>query len=293
MSQPSILLLGKNGQVGWELRRTLAHVGQVTAMDYPEVDFTNAEALTNLVLDLKPAMVINAAAYTAVDRSENESELAYKINATAPGLLAEAAKRVNAWMVHFSTDYVFGGDQQTAYVETDTPNPLGVYGKSKLAGDQAVQASGAKHLIFRLCWVYGARGQNFMLTMQRLAREREVLKVVSDQFGSPTWSRSIAEAVSTASHRVLTDPAMAAASGVYHTACTGHTSWHGFAQKIVDLMPETGRKAREVIPITTAEYPTPARRPARSIMDCSKLAQVFNIRLPDWEHALRLVTETC
>jgi dTDP-4-dehydrorhamnose reductase len=293
MNPPCILLLGKNGQVGWELRRTLAPLGRVVAVDYPEVDFADAAALTRLVADLKPALVVNAAAYTAVDRAESEPDRAHQINAVAPGVLAEAACRADAWFIHFSTDYVFDGAKRTPYVETDAPNPLGVYGRSKLAGDQAVQASGARHLIFRLCWVYGARGQNFMLTIQRLARERELLRVVNDQFGTPTWSRAIAEAVSPISHRVLNDAAMVGAGGVYHLACAGATSWHGFASRIVELMPEAQRKAREVQGIPTSEYPTSTRRPASSVLDCSRLQRTFGIQLPDWEDALRLVVESC
>jgi dTDP-4-dehydrorhamnose reductase len=292
MNQPAILVLGKNGQVGWELQRTLAPLGQIVARDFPEMDFTRPDDLRRLVLELKPALIVNAAAYTAVDRAETEAELAHKINAIAPGVIAEAARQVDSWLIHFSTDYVFDGTKRTAYVETDTTSPLGVYGQSKLAGDLAVQASGAKHLIFRLCWVYGARGQNFMLTMQRLARERPVLKVVSDQFGAPTWSRAIAEAMAPISHQILGNPAMAEVSGVYHLACGGQTSWHGFAQRIVEMMPETERTAREVLAITTADYPTPARRPAWSVMDCTKLQKTFRIRLPHWEDALRLVSES-
>jgi len=292
MCQPTILILGKNGQVGWELQRTLAPLGRIVARDFPEVDFTNPDALTRLVLEIEPALIVNAAAYTAVDRAESEPDLAHKINAAAPAVLAEAARKVNAWMVHFSTDYVFDGEKRAPYVETDAPNPLGVYGRSKLEGDLAVQASGAKHLIFRLCWVYGARGQNFMLTMQRLAREREVLRVVSDQVGAPTWSRAIAESMAPVAHQVLNNPAMTGSSGVYHLACAAQTTWHGFARRIVESMPESERKTREVVPITASEYPTAARRPAWSVMDCSKLEKVFKLRLPNWEDALRLVLES-
>ena len=185
-----ILLIGKNGQVGWELRRTLAPLAEVVAVDYPEINFTDVPALRQFVAATRPTVVVNAAAYTAVDKAETETELCRQINAVAPGVLAEEAKKLGALMVHYSTDYIFDGTKTSPYVETDAPNPLGAYGRTKLEGDRAVKASGADHLIFRLCWVYGARGQNFMLTMQRLAREREKLRVVGDQFGCPTWSKA-------------------------------------------------------------------------------------------------------
>src|ERR1035441_10644588 len=198
-----ILLIGKNGQVGWELRRTLAPLAEVVAVDYPEINFADAPALRQFVAGVRPDVVVNAAAYTAVDKAETEMELCRQINAVAPGVLAEEAKKLGALMVHYSTDYIFDGTKTSPYVETDAPNPLGAYGRTKLEGDRAVKASGANHLIFRLCWVYGARGQNFMLTMQRLAREREKLRVVDDQFGCPTWSRLIAEATALALKQVL------------------------------------------------------------------------------------------
>ena len=198
-----ILLIGKNGQVGWELRRTLAPLAEVVAVDYPEINLTDTPALRQFVTGTRPSVVVNAAAYTAVDKAETETELCRQINAVAPGVLAEAAKKIGALMVHYSTDYVFDGAKTSPYVETDAPNPLGAYGRSKLEGDQAVKTSGADHLIFRLCWVYGARGQNFMLTMLRLAREREKLRVVADQFGCPTWSRMIAETTALALKQVL------------------------------------------------------------------------------------------
>ncbi len=286
-----ILLLGKNGQVGWELRRTLAPLGEVTAVDYPEVNFTDPLTLRRLVAETHPEVVVNAAAYTAVDKAETEPELCRQINAVAPDVLAEEAKRVGALMVHYSTDYIFDGTKSSPYVETDTPNPLGAYGQSKLEGDRAVKASGADHLIFRLCWVYGARGQNFLLTMQRLARERETLRVVGDQFGCPTWSRMIAEATALALSRVVAGANRSAFNGEYHLAAGGHTSWHGFALRIIELMPETERKCRSVEKIATSDYPLPAKRPAYSILDCGKLQKTFGLRLPDWETSLRQVLD--
>lgn len=287
MNAPRILLIGKNGQVGWELERALASLGTVLAVGRSEVDVTDAARLADFVAQVKPALIINAAAYTAVDRAESEPELAHQINAVAPGVLATAAQRVGAWLIHFSTDYVFDGTKRSPYLETDATNPLGVYGRTKLAGELAVAAAGGRHLIFRLSWVYGLRGHNFLLTMQRLARERAELSVVNDQFGSPTWSRAIAEAVTPITQRLLTGEASDNMSGVYHLACAGQTSWHDFASRIVEQLPESERKARTVIPIPTAEYPTPAKRPAWSVLDCSKLQRTFGIQLPHWEPTLQ------
>jgi len=286
-----ILLFGKNGQVGWELRRTLAPLAQVTAVDYPEVNFTVPAVLRALVTATNPSVVVNAAAYTAVDKAETETELCRQVNAVAPGVLAEAAKKVGALMVHFSTDYIYDGTNTLPYVETDAPNPLGAYGRSKLEGDRAVKASGADHLIFRLCWVYGARGQNFMLTMQRLAREREKLRVVGDQLGCPTWSRMIAETTALALKQVLAGPDRSAYNGEYHLAAFGQANWAEFASRIIELMPEAEKKCRVVERITTAEYPTPARRPAYSVLDCGKLQKTFGLRLPHWETSLRQVLD--
>jgi dTDP-4-dehydrorhamnose reductase len=286
-----ILLLGKNGQVGWELRRALAPLAEVAAVDYPEVNFTDALALRALVAAANPSVVVNAAAYTAVDKAESEPDLCRQVNAAAPGILAEAAKKAGALMVHYSTDYIFDGTKTSPYVEADAPNPLGAYGRSKLEGDRAVKASGADHLIFRLCWVYGARGQNFMLTMQRLAREREKLRVVGDQLGCPTWSRMIAETTALALKQVLAGADRSAYNGEYHLAAGGQANWHEFASRIIEGMPETERKCRAVERITTAEYPTPAKRPAYSVLDCGKLQKTFGLRLPHWEASLRQVLD--
>ncbi|MGA2786614.1 MAG: dTDP-4-dehydrorhamnose reductase [Verrucomicrobiota bacterium] len=286
-----ILLLGKNGQVGWELRRTLAPLAEVAAVDYPEINFTDEPALRQFVAGTRPDVVVNAAAYTAVDKAETETGLCRQVNAVAPGVLAEEAKKLGALMVHYSTDYIFDGTKTSPYVETDTPNPLGVYGRTKLEGDRAVKASGADHLIFRLCWVYGARGQNFMLTMQRLAHEREKLRVVGDQFGCPTWSRMIAETTALALKQVLAGANRSAYNGEYHLAAGGRTSWHEFASRIIELMPDAERKCRAVEKITTPEYPTPAKRPAYSVLDCGKLQKTFGLRLPDWETSLRQVLD--
>ncbi len=286
-----ILLIGQNGQVGWELRRTLAPLAEVVAVDYPEINFTDTPALRRFVAATNPSVVVNAAAYTAVDKAETETEVCRQVNALAPGVLAEAAKKAGALMVHYSTDYIFDGAKTSPYAETDAPNPLGAYGRSKLEGDRAVKASGADHLIFRLCWVYGARGQNFMLTMQRLARERETLRVVDDQFGCPTWSRMIAEATALVLKQVLAGADRSAYNGEYHLAASGQTNWHEFASRIIEWMPEAERKCRVVEKITTAEYPTPAKRPAFSALDCGKLQKTFGLRLPNWEASLRQVLD--
>ncbi len=292
MDQPHILLIGKIGQVGWELRRTLAPMARITCVDFPEIDLTRGDSIQRWVRETRPNIIINAAAYTAVDKAESEPDKAMKINGVAPGILAEEARKAGALLVHYSTDYVFNGTKTTPYVETDAPAPLGTYGRTKLAGDEAVRAAGGAHLIFRLCWVYGARGQNFMLTMMRLAREREQLRVVGDQVGCPTWSRMIAETTTLALKQVVAAQEAGAFTGTYHLAASGVTSWHGFAQAIVNLMPAAGRKCSAVEAITTAEYPTPTKRPAYSVLGCDKLQRAFGLRLPHWEESLKQVIES-
>lgn len=287
-SRPRILLIGRNGQVGWELHRCLASAGELAAIDYPDIDLTRGDSIRQWVRETRPQVILNAAAYTAVDKAESEPDIALAINGTAPEILAEEAKRLGAWLVHYSTDYVYDGSKTEPYVETDPTAPLGTYGRSKLAGDEAIRAVDGRHVIFRLCWVYGLRGSNFLLTMQRLAREREVLRVVHDQIGAPTWSRLIAESTVWALGQVLAAPEPEAYVGLYHLASTGQTSWHGFAEAIVNLMPSETRKCSRVEAITTAEYPTPARRPAWSVLSCAKLERTFGLRLPPWDEALRL-----
>ena len=291
MELPRMLLIGKIGQVGWELRRTLAPLARVTCVDFPEIDLTVGDSIQRWVRETRPNILINAAAYTAVDKAEAEPDKAMKINGVAPGILAEEAKKLGALLVHYSTDYVFDGTKTEPYVETDAPNPLGSYGRSKLAGDEAVRATGGTHLIFRLCWVYGARGQNFMLTMMRLAREREKLRVVGDQVGCPTWSRTIAETTALALKQALAAADFGACTGTYHLASSGVTSWHGFADAIVKLMPAEGRKCVCLESISTAEYPTPTKRPAYSVLACGKLERAFGLRLPHWEESLKQVLE--
>jgi dTDP-4-dehydrorhamnose reductase len=291
LDQPRILLIGKVGQVGWELRRTLAPLGPTVCVDVPDIDFSSGDSIRRWVRDTNPQIVINAAAYTAVDKAESEPDLAMKINGIGPGILAEEARKIGALMVHYSTDYVFDGSKTEPYLETDSPNPLGSYGRSKLAGDEAVQAAGGAHLIFRLCWVYGARGHNFMLTIMRLAREREKLRVVNDQTGCPTWSRMIAETTALALKQVMAAGDFAAFTGTYHLAASGATSWHAFAQAIVNLMPAETKKCSQIDPIPSSEYPTPAKRPAHSVLGCEKLKRTFGLQLPDWEASLKQVVE--
>ncbi len=291
MNPPLILIIGRIGQVGYELRRTLAPLGPVTAVDFPDIDLTSGESIRNWVRRTPPSVIVNAAAYTAVDKAETELERSRQINGLAPAVLAEEARKVGALLVHYSTDYVYDGTKNTPYVEDDAPNPLGAYGRSKLAGDLAIRETGCRHLIFRLCWVYGARGQNFMLTIMRLAREREKLRIVRDQVGCPTWSRMIAETTGLALRQVLATGDLGSFNGLYHLAASGYTSWHGFAQAIVARMPEPEKKCREIEAITTPEYPLPAKRPAYSVLSCEKLKRVFGLELPQWEQSLEQVLE--
>lgn len=288
---PAILIIGKNGQVGWELCRTLAPLGRLVCVDYPEIDLTSPASIRQWVRDTRPRVIVNAAAYTAVDKAETDTESCQQINGIAPGLLAEEAKSLGSLLVHYSTDYVYDGTKSSPYVEEDAPNPLGAYGRSKLAGDQAVLQVDPDHLIFRLCWVYGARGQNFMLTMMRLAREREKLRVVRDQVGCPTWSRMIAETTALALAQSLAKGDAGPRKGIYHLAASGHTSWHGFAEAIIGRMPAEGKKCASIEPITTAEYPVAAKRPAYSVLSCAKLQRTFGLQLPDWEESLGRVLE--
>lgn len=283
----NILLTGVQGQVGWELRRALAPLGRVTAVDSQEMDLADPDAVRAKVRALSPRLIVNPAAYTAVDRAESEPERARAINAIAPGVLAEEAKRCGAVLVHYSTDYVFDGVKPGPYTEEDPANPLNVYGASKFAGESAIRAVGGRHLILRTSWVYGTRGHNFLLTMQRLMRERSELRIVDDQIGAPTWSRQIAEATALILAQCLS-PARGADRpepwGTYHLSCGGETSWYGFAQAIAEL----GGLGTRLLPIPSSDYPTPARRPLNSRLDNAKLARTFGIRLPHWREALEL-----
>jgi dTDP-4-dehydrorhamnose reductase len=282
-----ILLIGSRGQVSWELRRTLAPLADLTAVDFPEIDLTRPESLRELVRSVRPDVVVNAAAYTAVDKAEDEQETCLKVNGESPRVLAEEAAAIGARFVHYSTDYVYDGMKDGRWVETDAPNPLSVYGRTKLDGDLGIAASGAGHLIFRLQWVWGTRGSNFVKTMLKLAREREELKIVDDQVGAPTFSRHIAEATAIALAR------WDGQQGIYHLANGGETSWHGFAQAIFEEDPAKSEQVlRRCLPIPTSAYPTKAVRPRNSRLDQSKLLADFGIRLPDWRSALKDSFET-
>lgn len=282
----TILVTGKDGQVGWELQRSLAPLGSIIALDRKGMDLSSPDSIRRAVAAAKPGIIVNAAAFTAVDKAESEAALAMQINGAAPGIMADEAKRLGALLVHYSTDYVFDGARSGPYTEHDRPCPINAYGRSKLAGEEAVRDSGASHLIFRTSWVYAARGSNFVRTMLRLARERPELRIVSDQVGAPTSARSIAEMTA----QVLKDAARAGKnSGLYHFTAAGAVSWFGFAEAI---FAETARrfadfKAPRLVPIPASEYPTPARRPANSRLDCSKLTATFNVTPPSWEAALR------
>lgn len=285
----NILLTGGNGQVGWELRRTLACLGEVVTVDSKEMDLSDAAAIRRVVREVKPRIIVNPAAHTAVDKAESERDLAWAVNATAPGILADEAEKLGALLVHYSTDYVFNGTGERPWREDDATGPLNVYGASKLAGEQAIQAACRRHLIFRTSWVYGARGANFLLTMRRLMRERPELKIVADQIGAPTWSRMLAEATALILAQQVS-PARGADRpepwGVYHMTNAGETSWHGFAEAI-QALDDAESKAR-LLPIPSSDYPTPATRPLNSRLNNDKLARVFGVRLPDWRAALEL-----
>ncbi|SAK93903.1 dTDP-4-dehydrorhamnose reductase [Caballeronia arationis] len=286
--QRTILLTGINGQVGFELARSLQGLGRVVALDRTGLDLGDLGQIRRVVRDLKPSLIVNPAAYTSVDKAESDVEAAMRANGEAPGVLAEEAKRLGAALVHYSTDYVFDGAKDGAYVEDDAVNPQNIYGKSKLAGEQAIAASGCDHLIFRTSWVYGTRGKNFLLTMLKLGAERPELRVVADQIGAPTWSVTIAALTANVlSQSIVTgEDWWAAKSGVYHLTAAGSTSWHGFAQAIFDIaMVASGPK---VLPIPAGDYPVPAKRPANSRMSHDKLAEHFSLRPPAWDEALRI-----
>lgn len=288
---PRILLTGTHGQVGWELRRTLGALGEVVALDSRALDLADANAVRNAVRTIAPAIIVNPAAYTAVDKAESESGRAHAVNALAPGVLAEEAARLDALLVHYSTDYVFDGSGNTPWREDDATGPLNVYGATKLEGERAIAAAGCRHLIFRTSWVYGARGSNFLLTMRRLMRERPELKIVADQIGAPTWCRDIAEATAQVLAQVQSPACMSddARWGTYHMTNAGETSWHGFAEAIraLDEYDETITPAH-LVPIPGSDYPTPARRPLNSRLDNGKLERTFGLRLRDWRAALAL-----
>jgi dTDP-4-dehydrorhamnose reductase len=282
-----ILILGKQGQIAWELQVTLATLGNITVLGSQELDLANPDAIVAKIRQIQPDMIVNAAAYTAVDRAEQEPELCTAINATAPGILAELAREFEALLVHYSTEYVFDGCKTSPYLETDLPQPLGVYGASKLAGERAIIQVDCPHLILRTTWVYGNRGKNFLLTILRLAAERSELKIVADQVGAPTWCRSIAEATAQILAQCQRDRDV---KGLYNLSAAGKTSWHGFASQIVDryqvLYPDRHLAVEQILAIPASDYPTPAQRPAYSVLDNSKVLADFGVQLPAWDASL-------
>ncbi len=293
--QPAILVTGVNGQVGFELLRSLQGLGRVIGLDRAALDLTDLDRVREVVRATKPSIIVNPAAYTAVDKAESDEVMARRLNAETPRVLAEEAAKCGATLIHYSTDYVFDGTKDAPYAEDDATNPQNVYGRTKLEGEQGIAASGCAYLVLRTSWVYGRRGKNFLLTMLKLGAERPELRVVADQVGAPTWSRTIA---TTTAHIVAQGLAAQRGgnaqwwhecSGVYNLTAGGATSWHGFTQAILGIA--MGDKAPNVLPIPASEYPVPAKRPANSRLAGDKLAQAFGLRLPMWDEALRLCLE--
>ncbi len=289
-SAPVILLTGADGQVGWELRRTLATLGEVVACGRQQLNLEDEDDVRRVIGSVKPGVIVNAAAFTAVDRAEQEPALAMAVNGTAPGIIADEARRLGAAVVHYSTDFVFDGSASRPYREEDAANPLSIYGRTKLAGERALQEAGVAVLILRTGWVYGCRGQNFLMTIQRLARERDALRIVDDQIGTPTWCRLLAEATA----QILSaggghfSEHLREHGGIHHLSCAGETSWCGFARRILELSSPGQAFQARVEAIETCDYPTPAARPAYSVLDNAKVRTKFGIHLPDWERALAL-----
>jgi dTDP-4-dehydrorhamnose reductase len=293
-----ILLLGKNGQVGWELQRALAPLGELVALDFDSpgplsADFSKPESLAATVRAVAPDIIVNSAAHTAVDKAESEPDLARALNATSPGVLAREAAATGAWLMHYSTDYVFDGSGSTPWTETSPTGPLSVYGATKLEGEDAIRASGCRHLIFRTSWVYAARGGNFAKTMLKLAKERDALTVIDDQVGSPTGADLLADLTAHALRAALARPALA---GTYHAVAQGETSWHGYARHVIEFARATGQPikvaADAVRAVPTSAFPTPARRPGNSRMDTRKLRDSFGVALPSWQTGVeRMLTE--
>ncbi len=285
-----ILITGKNGQVGWELQRSLARFGHITAIDQDDLDLTDSAKVREVVRDLHPDIIINPAAYTAVDKAESDPATAAAVNAIAPGILAEEAAKLGAVLVHYSTDYVFDGSKPSPYTEDDLPNPQSVYGRTKLAGEDAVRAAGGKHLILRTSWVYGVHGGNFIKTILRLAKERSELRIVADQFGAPTWARDLAQTTASMLALWQTKNWNDNLSGLYHLTAAGRTNWHQYADEIVRLAraydTELAAKQLVIHPIATHEYPVPAKRPVNSVLANDKITDTFGIKLPAWQDSL-------
>jgi dTDP-4-dehydrorhamnose reductase len=299
----SILLTGKNGQVGAELESLLPKLGNLVALGREQLDLSNAGEIRRIVQQVRPRIIVNAAAYTAVDKAQTEEKLAHAVNADAPAILAEEARKIGAFLVHYSTDYVFDGSKQIPYVENDPTNPLSVYGRTKLDGEIAIRKSGVPHLIFRISWVYATRGQNFLLTILRLASQQKEFRMVRDQTGTPNWSREIARATASVLHRLSQESdflsSVEKVSGIYHMSAPGATTRYGFAQVICDELARAsapwitaataGRPfiVERIVPITSAEYPTPAARPLYSVLSSERLSHTLGVRLPDWREQLQ------
>jgi dTDP-4-dehydrorhamnose reductase len=289
-----ITLLGKNGQLGWELQRTLALLGEVVALDYPKIDLVQIDQTCQMIRESQPDVIVNATAYTAVDRAESEAELAMTINGLAPGKLAEIAAELEAVFIHYSTDYVFDGKKGSAYIESDTPNPLNVYGSSKLAGEQAITRAGGVYLILRTSWVYSLRCDNFVTKVLSWARQNRTLRVVNDQIGNPTWARMLAEITAQLLAKGGKQPLdwFAERRGLYHLAGEGFTSRLGWAKAILQLDPHPEEHLyREIFPSLTREFPNPAQRPLFSALNCDHFYSIFDLRLPQWEDSLGLAIQ--
>ncbi|MFC6522058.1 dTDP-4-dehydrorhamnose reductase [Undibacterium arcticum] len=279
-----LLVTGANGQVGWELARSLMPLGEVIAVDRARCDLSRPDTIAALIQDIRPDVVVNAAAYTAVDKAEQEEALATVINGTAVGVLAQEARKANALLIHYSTDYVFDGSKDKPYVEDDVPNPVNAYGRSKLAGEIAIRQAACDYLILRTTWVYAARGNNFVKTILRLARERDELSIVADQFGAPTWARNIADATAHMIRQAsLERRAEQFTSGIFNLTNSGKTTWHGFAQAIVAAQSPASLKLTKLNPIPTTAYPLPAKRPANSCLDAGEFGKRFGLVMPSWE----------
>lgn len=286
-----ILLLGKFGQLGWELHRALSPLGEIIALDYPEVDLTHVESIPQLLRDTRPEVILNATAYNAVDRAESEPTIAHAVNAQAPGLLAEQAVASGAALIHYSTDYVFDGAKGAPYLETDTPNPLGVYGQSKLDGERKIEEVSGAYLILRTSWVYSLRRPSFVTKVLDWSRQQTIVRVVSDQVSNPTWARMLAETTALLLSQGAADILGFVESnrGIYHLAGSGHASRFDWAQSIIKHDPKAEEQTvKEVLPANSSDFPTPARRPLFSALNCQRFSDAFGLRLPDWEEALNL-----
>lgn len=290
-----ILLLGNTGQLGWQLERTLVPLGEVVALDYPDLDLNAPESVRGVIANVRPEVIVNATAYTAVDRAESESEIAFQINARAPGIMAEEAKTLGALFVHYSTDYVFDGEKGEPYTEADMPNPINIYGQSKLAGEQAVESVGGKYLIFRTSWVYSLRRVSFVTKVLEWSRSNKTLRIVSDQVSSPTWCRMLAEVTA---HLLVKGGERPAAwlgdrVGLYHIAGNGVVSRFEWAQEILNLDPKPSEQVvQDLLPARSEDFPTQTRRPLFSALACNRFVNTFGLQLPDWRTALKLAMES-